>query len=279
MTMDQGQTAERTSITTAMNFVRDKSGAGSFSNLNPELTTLKLASSQVEIHDARTLAKAPSFAQEGFEIHDLPMPGANFFDMDWVRNVYGPRTLEFVKQLVNADHIASFHAGMFFRDTGKMLDTLDTPLRGKAADFVHMDYTRTSVMPFVREAVDAETLERFPHVKIFNVWRSLTPPPQDVGLAFCDQRTLDRDDWVFGQTVEKNFPQGVPFLTGVFNPAQKWHYYSAMSQDEVVIFKGCDTDEAAPVGCMHGAFVHPDPGHVTVPRASIEFRVIALFKD
>lgn len=265
-------------LATRMNFVRDKAGAGSFSNLNPELTTLKLASHDVEICDARTLLSPPSFAAEGFEIHSLPFESYDWFDMDWVKNDYGPRTMEFVRQLVGADHVASFHAGMFFRDTGDNYGNLETPLRGRAADFVHMDYTRESVIPFVRQAVDAETLAKFPHVKIFNVWRSLTPPPQDVGLAFCDQRTLDQNDWVFGQTVEINFPQGVPFLTSVWKPDQKWYYYSDMSQDEIVIFNGCDTDPSLPVGCIHGAFVHPDPGQVTMPRASVEFRVIALFR-
>ena len=267
------------SVSTRMNFVSDKSGAGSFSNLNPELTTLKLATHDVEIRDARALPSPPSFAEEGFEIHALPFESYDWFDMDWVKTEYGPRTMEFVKELVGADHIASFHAGMFFRDTGDKYSTLDTRLKGKAADFVHMDYTRESVMPFVRQAVDADILAKFPHVKIFNVWRSLTPPPQDVGLAFCDQRTLDRDDWVFGQTVEINFPQGVPFLTGVWKPEQQWYFCSGMSQDEIVIFNGCDTDPQSPVGCIHGAFVHPDPGKVVEPRASIEFRVIALFRD
>ena len=277
--MEQAQIERPATIATQMNFVRNKAGAGSFSNLNPELTTLKLASHQVEIADARALPRPASFAEQGFEIHTMPFETYNWFDMDWVRNVYSPRTMDFVKQLVGADHIASFHAGMFFRDTGENYKDLDTPLRGKAADFVHMDYTRASVMPFVEEAVDAETLARYPHVKIFNVWRSLTPPPQDVGLAVCDQRSFDESDWVFGQTVELNYPKGVPFLTAQWSPDQKWYYYSGMSQDEVVIFNGCDTDLNAPVGCIHGAFVHPDPGQVIKPRASIEFRVIALFKD
>jgi hypothetical protein len=277
MTLRQNERSA--TVKTQMNFVRDKAGAGSFSNLNPELTTLKLAAHQVEIADARALPRPASFAAEGFEIHTLPFASYDWFNMDWVRNVYGSHTMSFVKHLVGADHIASFHSGMFFRDTGENYNDLDTPLRGKAADFVHMDYTRASVMPFVQEAVEAETLAKYPHVKIFNVWRSLTPPPQDVGLAFCDQRTFAEDDWVFGQTVELNFPQGVPFLTAQWSPAQKWFHYSGMTQDEIVIFNGCDTDRNSPVGCIHGAFVHPDPGKVTKSRASIEFRVVALFKD
>ena len=181
--MEQAQIERSATVTTQMNFVRDKAGAGSFSNLNPELTTLKLTSHRWRLPTRGRLPRPASFAEQGFEIHDLPFETYNWFDMDWVRNVYSPRTMEFVKQLVGADHIASFHAGMFFRDTGENYKDLDTPLRGKAADFVHMDYTRASVMPFVQEAVDAETLARYPHVKIYNVWRSLTPPPQDVGLA------------------------------------------------------------------------------------------------
>ena len=277
--MDQAQFERPGSIRTQVNFVRDKAGAGAFSNLNPELTTLKLASHEVEITDARTLPQPATFAREGFEIHSLPFESYNWLDMDWVQTEYTRKTLDFVQQLVGADHIACFHAGMFFRDSGESYGDLKTRYRGKAADFVHMDYTRESVMPFVREAVDAEILEKYPHVVIYNVWRSMTPPPQDVGLAFCDQRTLDPADWVFGATVELNFPQGVPFLTSVWMPERKWYYYSQMTQDEVVIFNGCDTNPDAPVGCIHGAFVHPDPGHVLKPRSSVEFRVIALFKD
>lgn len=106
---------------------------------------------------------------------------------------------------------------------------MDTPLRGKVADFVQMDYTRDSVMPFVREAV---------------------------GLAFCDQRTLHERDWVYGETVEINFPQGEPFLTATWVPEQKWHYCSDLSQDEIVIFNGCDTDPNAP-GSGGGTIAQP----------------------
>lgn len=275
--MMQAQRDRPATIKASMNFVKDKAGAGAFSNLNPELTTLKLAAHDVEITDVRALPETESFAREGFEIHRLPFECYNWFDMDWVENVYGPHTLNLVKELVGANHIASFHRGMFFRDTGETYAGIDTPLRGRAADFVHMDYTRDSVMPFVREAVDGKILEKYPHVKIFNVWRSMTPPPQDVGLAYCDQRTLHERDWVFGETVEINFPQGVPFLTATWAREQKWHYCSDMSQDEIVIFNGCDTDPNAPVGCIHGAFIHPQPGSVLKPRASVEFRVIALF--
>ena len=277
--MTQAVMEKATNVRTSMNFVRDKAGAGAFSNLNPELTTLKLASHDVDIADARALAEPASFAKEGFEIHHVPFDSYNWLDMDWVQTDYTRHTLDFVKQLVGADYVGCFHAGMFFRDSGASYGDIKTRYRGKAADFVHMDYTRESVMPFVREAVDAETLEKFPHVVIYNVWRSLTPPPQDVGLAFCDQRTLDPKDWVFGETVEVNFPKGVPFLTSLWKPEQKWYYYSQMTQDEVVIFNGCDTNPDAPVGCIHGAFVNPDPGEVIAPRSSVEFRVIALFKD
>lgn len=277
--MEQANRERPSAVATQMNFVRDISGAGAFSNLNPELTTLKLASHDVEIADARALPEPATFAKEGFEIHTLPFDSYHWTDPEWVKSAYTQSTLAFVKDLVGADHVACFHAGVFFRDSGASYGDFKTRYRGKAADFVHMDYTRDSVMPFVREAVDAEILEQYPHVVIYNVWRSLTPPPQDVGLAFCDQRTLDRQDWVFGETVELNFPQGVPFLTGVYGPHQKWYYYSQMTQDEVVIFNGCDTNPDLPVGCMHGAFVNPDPGEVIAPRSSIEFRVIALFKD
>jgi hypothetical protein len=69
----------------------------------------------------------------------------------------------------------------------------------------------------------------------------------------------------------------VAYVSSVFNPDQRWFYLSDLTPDDVVVFKGSDSDPAAPFGCLHGAFKQPTPPVGAVPRASVEARVFAFF--
>lgn len=264
--MTQGAT------TAALNFAANRDPGGIWSNLTPEIRTQALTAQKVEIADARALAKPPSLDAEGFCVVNMPMDDPAWSDEAWVAESYIPACLSAVKNLTGADHVASMHAGVLLRDTGNAQ-------AAPAADFVHLDHTRQSALPFLEEAVDAETRARFPHVRAYNVWRAITPPPQDVPLALCDQRSHRPEDWVVGRTVEPLYPDGVPYVISVPDPHQHWFYFSDLSPDEAVIFKGWDSDPTAPFGVMHGAFTHPGVPPGSVPRASVEARVFALFAE
>lgn len=255
-----------------LNFAADRTDGGIWSNLMRHLITQALEGFEVEIRDARRLAGGPSLEREGFVLSRTPAPaGADFTDRQWVATAYAPQCLKLVQELTGAAHVAPFYGGgVLIRDTGNAK-------AAPAAEFVHLDQTRESIRPFLEQAADAEVRARWPRVKIFNVWRPLTPPPQDVPLALCDQRTLDPRDWVVGRTVEPNFPEGVPYVSSVYNPAQRWFYLSDLTPDDVVVFKGYDSDPQAPFGCLHGAFRQPEPPARAVPRASAEARVFAFF--
>jgi hypothetical protein len=255
-----------------LNFAADRTDGGIWSNLMRHLITQPLEAREVEIRDARRLPGGPSLENEGFVVSRTPAPsGADFEDADWVARAYAPQCLKLVQELTGAAHVASFYGGgVLIRDTGRTD-------RAPAAEFVHLDHSRDSARPFLEQAADPEARRRWPRVKIFNIWRVLTPPPQDVPLALCDQRTLDPADWVVGRTVEPNFPDGVPYVSSVFNPQQRWFYLSDLTPDDVVVFKGYDSDPEAPFGCLHGAFRQPAPPSGAAPRASAEARVFAFF--
>ena len=259
-------------VRATLNFAADRTDGGVWSNLTRHLITQALEGCEVEICDARRLPNGPSLEREGFVLSRTPAPpGADFTDRDWVAAHYAPQCLQLVQQLTGAAHVAPFYdGGVLIRDTGNAK-------AAPAAEFVHLDQTRESILPFLEQAADAAVRARWPRVKIFNVWRPLTPPPQDVPLALCDQRTLDPRDWVVGRTVEPNFPDGVAYVSSVFNPDQRWFYLSDLTPDDVVVFKGADSDPAAPFGCLHGAFKQPAPPVGAVPRASAEARVFAFF--
>ena len=70
--------------------------------------------------------------------------------------------------------------------------------------------------------------------------------------------------------------EGAPYIASLDNPAHRWFFFSDLTPDEAIVFKGYDSDPAEPFGCLHGAFRHPHPGRVTVPRTSAEMRVFVL---
>lgn len=260
------------SVMARLNFATDKMNGGIWCNYDRSLITQKLAAHEVEIRDAKRLPAAPTIEQQGFELHQLRLSKAgDWTDMEWIDRVYIPESLDLIRQVTKAGHVAPCYGGTLIRDTGDSR-------RAPAAEFVHLDGTREAVAPFIEMAADAEIRRKYPRVKIFNVWRAITAPPQDVPLALCDQRTLDEDDWVVGRTIEQNYPDGIPYLTAVFNCRQKWHYFSDVTPDDVIVFKGFDVDVGAPMGCLHGAFKNPATPKA-IPRASIEFRAFAFFES
>jgi hypothetical protein len=117
---------------------------------------------------------------------------------------------------------------------------------------------------------------------LYNVWRSVTPPPQDFPLAVCDARTVVPSDevTVVAITQVPRLPDDLHFdTTGyLYSSAHRWCYFRHMTPDEVLIFKTHDTDPTRAHRVPHSAFTDPQcpPGIPT--RASIEVRGLALFR-
>lgn len=256
-----------------INFATSREDGGTWSNLDKSLITQPLTAQGILLHDRSTSAQAPSLDCEGFEVHRLAFDGARWRNCEWVETIGSPLTMEHIRECTGAAHIAPFHGHMaLIRDTGD-------PAQPTAAEFVHLDHSRTSAMPFIERCAPAEVRARYPHVRIYNVWRALTPPPHDMPLAICDQRTIDPADWVEGKTVEPMMPEGVPYVTTVFNPGQRWSWFSGLTPDDALVFKAWDSDPSVPFGCLHGAFRNPHAPANAVPRASAELRYIAFFED
>jgi hypothetical protein len=258
-----------TTVRATLNFAAERKQGLIWSNYSPEMRTLQLQSHTVELRDARSLPSPARLEDEGFEVHRLPLEAPEWTSEAYLNEVYTPKVLDLIARRTGAAQVLTFRGNLLIRDTGD-------PKRASAAEFVHLDRTYASCRKLIEANVAPEIRERYGRVAMINVWRPLTPPPQDVPLALCDQRTVDKGDWVIGLTREANMAEGVENLTAVFNPANRWYYVSDLRLDEMVVFKGYDSDETVPMGCLHGAFKHP---HVrgAVPRASVELRVYAFY--
>lgn len=254
-----------------INFATTREDGGIWSNLDKSLITQPLTAHAVAIRDRSASQQAPSLEREGFEVHRLAFEGEDWRDPTWVETIGSPLTMEYVRERTGAAHIVPFHGHMaLIRDTGD-------PAQPTAAEFVHLDHSRTSALPFIERSASPEIRARYPHVRIYNVWRALTPPPQDIPLAICDQRTIDPADWVEGKTVEPVMSEAVPYVTTVFNPAQRWNWFSDLTAQDALVFKAWDSDPEQPFGCLHGAFRNPQARPCAIPRASAELRCIAFF--
>ncbi len=115
---------------------------------------------------------------------------------------------------------------------------------------------------------------------LFNMWRCVTPPPQDIPLAVCDARSVAPADevTVTAVTLTRGVGEVVHDTTGYqFNAEHRWYYFRGMTPYEVIVFKAYDTDQRRARRVPHSAFTDPScpPGGPT--RASVEMRALALF--
>ncbi len=256
-----------------LNFAANRDDGGIWSNGTPEITTQVLAPHSVGFRDARHLRVPPSVDREGFEIAHAPVGSYAWHDDRWVADVYMPHCVALVRKVTGADHVAAIQKGVLIRDTGDVS-------RAPAAQFVHIDQDRGAAQPMLLEAAgSAQELAKYKRRTIYNVWRSVTPPPQDMPLALCDQRTVDEVDWVVGKTIEPNIPYPIPYVSSVYNAGHAWYYYSDMSLDEALVFKNYDDGAGQALGCLHGAFKLADVAAGAAPRASAETRIAAFFID
>jgi hypothetical protein len=152
----------------------------------------------------------------------------------------------------------------------------------KPARYAHADNTDTSavgLVELVAQFVDDLELDDHPRWALYNLWRAVTPPPQDFPLAVCDARTVASGDeiTVAAVTEEHGFDIRHDTTGYLYNPAHEWHYFRDMTRDEVLVFKAHDTDSQRAGRVPHTAFTDPGcpPGVPT--RASVEMRGLALF--
>jgi hypothetical protein len=162
-------------------------------------------------------------------------------------------------------------------------DRLATLLNAKPARYPHADNTDVSAAGLIElfgTFVDDLDLDGYPRRALYNMWRAVSPPPQDVPLAVCDARSVARRDEVTVRavTMEQEVGEISHDTTGyLYNPAHRWCYYPDMTRDEVLIFKAHDTDSGRARRVPHTAFTDPTwPGGVAT-RASVEMRGLALF--
>jgi hypothetical protein len=232
----------------------------------------------IHVENARLRTQPPSLVHEGFELSPHKSAVADFLNPEELSRIYVPEIERLVRELSGADQVViGGPAVLRFREKFPESSRLNVL---RPAHFAHIDVSDSTAAVLTerwRPKDNGRSVRRFAH---YNVWRALSPPPQDIPLAVCDARSVSPSDVVDADSITDK--PGTPESTIVVvllhhSPRHRWSYFPNMNRDEVLVFKSHDSDPAQPHQVPHSAFKDPSCPAGVAPRTSIEMRAVAFW--
>jgi hypothetical protein len=241
---------------------------------------LALDERTIQIEDARDRPLAPSLEREGFTLVKHHTAVSDFRDAQSVMRIHPAEIERLVKELSGADRVVVNSPGVLrFSESSPDSGRLNN---SRPARFIHIDVSDPAAKEFADRARPQDVrspVRRFAH---YNVWRALSPPPQDVPLAVCDARSLSAQDLIEADAIFDVPGKPEWSFEGLVirhNPRHRWSYFSNMTREEALVFKTNDSDPSQPHHVPHTAFNDPSCPVGVAPRESIEMRAIAFWFD
>ena len=269
-------------VDTTLNYLGPMAVPPVFNPIDPTQSTLVLEPHRVRVIDARSIPEPPSLEREGFALAKCGTAVTDFRDREQVDGTYLAEIAALIKSLTGAQEVrASPGPVARYVDRANEAKSAGT---APAARFAHTDYTDQSARDhFLPQVMAQEQLQRYRRITVYQTWRALSGPAQDVPLALVDNRSVQRADMVTAQTVLGDDyggrAQSFEYSMGRFNPEHRWHYFPDLEADEILVFKGYEFDPARPARVLHTAFTDATVPPGTPPRASIEARAFAFFEN
>jgi hypothetical protein len=235
----------------------------------------------VTFHDARTWKRPPTLAREGVALVRHKTAIKDFEDREELRRVYGEELAEVIKRATGAKRSVGFPGGhMRFSPRSPRYKT---GANTQPAHFPHVDCTPKTSHGLIERSFFGAGKEPLAPGEVlvgYNVWRVVSPPPQDMPLAVCDVRTVAREDLIEADGVydygEEPWMRAEAYLVR-HNPAHRWIYFSDMQPDEALIFRGYGNEPQWIAGAPHSAFQDPTCPAEAGARVSVEARGYAVF--
>lgn len=287
--MDGKPAVERPAYVTAtVNYVCNPPAPGEeqlefVSEAEENSTMQTLPGREVRISNARPLAT--SLDAEGFKLlsHRSAITDFDGIELDQELNAqYMEELCELLKEETGASSVIML-GGAKQRFGESATDKLAPLLNAKPARYPHADNTdessRGQIKMFGSLMPDLD-MKEYSRVALYNLWRCVSPPPQDCPLALCDARSIAPADEVPVTAVTMVHGIGEvrhETTSYTFNPDHRWFYFPDMTIDELIVFKTHDTDEDRARRVAHTAFDNPDCPAGVPARASVEVRLMALF--
>lgn len=229
----------------------------------------------VNIHDGRQSEQVFDLDDQGFRLTTQHSRVSNYYDDAEVEQVYYPEMQRLLKAATGAQRAVIFdhtvRAAGASSDSASGDGTMHAPVK-----IVHNDYTQKSgpqrVLDLLGDEAEDLLKRRF---AIVNVWRSIEGEVASAPLAVIDSNSLKRSDLVPTDLV---YPDRIGEIYEIVaNPDHRWFYFPKMTEDEVLLIKGYDSDLSKARFTPHSAFDHPDTPTDGLNRKSIEIRSLIFF--
>ncbi len=227
----------------------------------------------VAIHDGRR--RPPSLDREGFVLISHASKVQDFRATEF-QDLHKREIEDLIADLTSADLAVVNSPGVLrfgekSAESGKLNNS-------RPARFIHIDVNDETAAQF--SGGSAPPGAKVKRVAQYNVWRALTPPPQDVPLTVCDARTLAPEDLIEADAIFDQEGQPDWSFTALLvkaSPRHRWVWFPDMTANEALVFVTNDSDPARPHHVPHSAFNNPLCPPDAAPRASIEMRAIAYW--
>jgi hypothetical protein len=242
------------------------------------------------IYDGRT-ADLPGWEECGFELLTHRSAVSDWNDEEEIARVHYPEITELARRLTGCDHaLLASHIRRSPEEAQRHSDLSPIPL-------VHSDFADSygellrelyrsgnRAESAEREGVSPDVVVNAKRLMILQFWRNLGPRKMDLPLAFCDARTVPRDE-IRPFPVKNYAGSGFDFEALAIAPpadasAHQWYAFPEMAIDEVVAFRTYDSDRVGsdePYWTPHSAFRDPEVELGKPSRSSIEVRPLCVW--
>ena len=246
---------------------------------------------EVEIRDGRTAA-LPGWRECGFERLDHTSSVPDWNDDVAIAEVHYPEVERLARALVGTEHaLVADHVRRSAEDQKRA--RVQEPVRLVHSDFAdsYGDIVRNNyrnvrgrgAAALARAGLTGEDVAGARRIVMLQLWRNVGPPAMDLPVAWCDARTVTRDEVVpfryTGYVAGADAFDAVAIIEPDDPDRHRWYTFPALTADEVVAFRTYDTD-MVPAGTTyftpHSAFRDPTVGPDGPARSSVELRVLCL---
>lgn len=213
----------------------------------------------------------------GFLLVYCPSDVQDWTDADEVRNIYYKEMQELLQRLLPTATVPPIGSHTYRNEQIQEHYWENGIQYGPCAAAVHNDYA-----DFIDEE-NGSVVQKFSELQGMpsdqrcfgiNMWRSVSSKPLErFPLAVCDRTSIERSDLEYNLNPNAK-PK--PFNAHYCKPndGQRWHYYSSMSKDEVLVFTTYDShppDNDIFCPTLHTAVPLPDSDGMQ-ERESVEVR-------
>ena len=207
----------------------------------------------IAISDMREIADTLSIDREGFELLDDTTAVEDLYDNDAIKEVYYPEIKALLTRRFGASQVVIFDV------TRRSDDAVGAQnpdgLRGPATR-LHVDYTAKSGPQRAKDILGEDEVARLTasgaRIVQVNVWRPIRGPVERSPLALADASTVAPEDLI---ATDQIFPDRVGEIYNLaYSPSQHWYHAPQMTEDEVLLIKGWDSDDGRARFTPHSAF-------------------------